>query len=359
MSRKGYLDWLRGVAVLIMVDAHLFDAWVRLSDRSDRQYRLAISVGGFAAPLFLFLAGVALMLATGSHLRRGATVDEVASLARRRGWQIFALAYLFRLQSYLISGGTFPDTLLKVDILNIMGLSMLLAALIWWLVASRSAGVHRFVHAAVFGLVALAFAMVTPLVRAGTTPEWLPYPVEWHLRAVPGTGAFTLFPWVGFLLAGCAVGLWLDQARSEVAERRVMIGLFSTGAAVALGGYGASFLPPLFPMTTFWTGSPTFFLVRLGVLMAAIPVAYVWSARSRRWSPVRQMGVASLFVYWIHVEMVYGVVSLPLHRKLEFWQAMGAYVSFCLFLLGLVMLKDRFRGRRSIAAPLHVAPSRS
>ena len=34
VSRRGYLDWLRGVAVLIMVEAHLFDAWVRVIDRS-------------------------------------------------------------------------------------------------------------------------------------------------------------------------------------------------------------------------------------------------------------------------------------------------------------------------------------
>ena len=59
MSRRGYLDWLRGVAVLIMVEAHLLDAWVRALDRSERPYRWAIAVGGFSAPLFLFLAGVA------------------------------------------------------------------------------------------------------------------------------------------------------------------------------------------------------------------------------------------------------------------------------------------------------------
>jgi len=131
VSRRGYLDWLRGVAVLIMVEAHLFDAWVRVIDRSEHPYQWAMVVGGFSAPLFLFLAGVAMALAAGSRLRKGLTAPETAAVARRRGWQILGLAFLFRLQSFIISGGPFPETLLKVDILNVMGLSMVLAAVLW------------------------------------------------------------------------------------------------------------------------------------------------------------------------------------------------------------------------------------
>ena len=44
--------------------------------------------------------------------------------AERRGWQIFGLAFLFRLQSYVLSGFQNAVSLLKVDILNIMGPAM-------------------------------------------------------------------------------------------------------------------------------------------------------------------------------------------------------------------------------------------
>ncbi len=64
-------------------------------------------------------------------MRKGATFAEAAAMARRRGWQIFGLAFLFRLQSWVISGGAFPGALLKVDILNVMGLAMLAAAALW------------------------------------------------------------------------------------------------------------------------------------------------------------------------------------------------------------------------------------
>ena len=104
-SRRGYLDWLRGVSVLIMIEAHTLDAWTRLDARHNSTYGWAMIIGGFAAPGFMFLAGIAVALAAGSRLRRGRTAAEVAALARRRALQIFGLAFGFRLQSWLISGG--------------------------------------------------------------------------------------------------------------------------------------------------------------------------------------------------------------------------------------------------------------
>lgn len=350
MTRRGYLDWLRGVAVLVMVEAHLFDSWVAEPDRSEVPYQWSIILGGFSAPLFLFLAGVALALAAGSRSRRGAAAAEVAALARKRGWQILGLAFLFRLQSFLVSGGPFPETVLKVDILNVMGLSMVMAGAVWTLASTSQR------RAALLVTATVAFAVATPIVRPAAIWESFPYPIQWYARAVPGSGAFSLFPWPGFLLAGVAIGIWLDTARTADAERRVNAGLGLVGVAVAVGGYAASLLPAVFTTTTFWTGSPTFFFVRLGVLIAAVPLAYAWTSRFTGWSPLREFGLASLFVYWIHVEMVYGVVSLWLHKSLTFGQAVAAYLAFCVFLYGLVKLKERMATARLGSALLTASP---
>ena len=84
MNRRAYIDWLRGISVLIMIEAHTLDAWTRLSERGNALYGWAMIVGGFAAPAFLFLAGLSMALAAGSRLRRGTTGEETASLAMRR-----------------------------------------------------------------------------------------------------------------------------------------------------------------------------------------------------------------------------------------------------------------------------------
>lgn len=324
------------MGVIIMIQGHVMDAWTLGSDRARDGYHWISFVGGLAGtPIFLFLAGVALALAAGARTRGGRPETDVAALARRRGWEIFGLAFLFRLQSWIISGGP-PRTLLKVDILNVMGLSMVAAAVLW------GAGRARPSRAMLLAGAAVASAMLTPLVRASSALSLLPDPIEAYLRPAASATTFTLFPWAGFVFAGAAVGLWLDAARTVPEERRVNMTFAVIGAGLALGGYAASWLPPLYAETQFWTSSPTFFFVRLGIVLALVPMAFLWNGVAGR-SWLCEFGRASLFVYWIHVEMAYGVISMSLHRRLPLEQAYLGFVLLTALLFGLVRLKNRIQ----------------
>ena len=121
MSRRAYIDWLRGLAVVVMIEAHTIDAWT-VDDPAVRglgPYQWLTFIAGWAAPLFLWLAGVSVTLAMSSHLRKGNSLADASALVQRRGWQIFAFAFLFRLQSYMLSPTSPWWTMLKVDILKI------------------------------------------------------------------------------------------------------------------------------------------------------------------------------------------------------------------------------------------------
>ena len=338
MNRRSYLDWLRGIGVLIMIEAHTLDSWTRAEDRGHA-FGWALVIGGFGAPLFLFLAGMALVLAAGARSRKGLSDAAIAAQARRRGWQIFGLAFLFRLQSAVISGGWQLRSLLKVDILNVMGLSMLAAAVLW-----RLGRTNRW-RAVLFSMTAFAAAMLTPVIRATPMLAPLPDPIEWYLRPDPGRTTFTMFPWAGFLLGGCAIGLWLDRTADARAERRVVSWCAVLGIAIATIGYMSSLLPPIYAETSFWTSSPTFFFVRLGILIASVALAYACMSWLPGWAVVVEFGVASLFVYWVHVEMVYGLPSVAIHRRLTLIGALVAFVSLSVFLFGLVRLKARIVSR--------------
>ena len=340
--RRGYLDWMRGLAVLIMIEAHTLDSWTRPADRALGSFGIAMIVGGFGAPIFLFLAGVAVSMSAGSKMRRLGDRRRAARAVRGRGWQIFGLAFLFRLQSYLLNPGAALAGLLKVDILNIMGPAIAGAACVWGAVERTRT------RLAAFAVVAVACAMLTPLVRTTPLLALLPDPVEWYFRPVAGRTNFTLFPWAGFVFAGALVGVLIDGAGERSSERRLIACLFLGGVLVGAAGYGASFLPPIYPVTNFWTSSPTFFLLRCGVITVLIPLIYLWDQRPRRvtpWSPMKMFGRASLFVYWIHVEMVYGWLTAGLHKRLAFPQACLAFAVFTLGLFGLVLLKNRLGAR--------------
>jgi uncharacterized membrane protein len=338
-ARQAYLDRVRGLAVLIMIEAHVLDSWTRVADRSRAGFGYAMVLGGFGAPLFLFLAGVSLVLSAESKYRRTNNFAASWKAVQARGWQVFGLAFLFRFQSYVLGRGSNPTALLKVDILNIMGPAIAMAALAGSWTTTRNRRV------VLFAVLAAAISMLTPIVRGTPLLNWLPGPIEWYFRPYAGRTNFTLFPWAGFVFAGAAVGVVIDGVRMADRAVRLQIGLLLMAILVAVAGYGASFLPSIYVESNFWTSSPTFFWLRAGVITLALPVAYFWDRSPwrgvvSRWSPVEELGRSSLFVYWIHVEMVYGFISRPLQRSLSVEGALLADMLFSAFLLSLVLLKN-------------------
>jgi uncharacterized membrane protein len=285
----------------------------------------------------MLLAGVALAMAAEGRARVVGPARAAASV-HARGWQVFGLAFLFRLQAQLLGWGPLIN-LLKVDILNVMGIAMIVSAWIWRLAPTR------FARMALYAGATAAFTMLTPLVRESSWVGWLPDPIEWYLRPAPNRTTFALFPWAGFLTAGAFAGEWLDAGRPAPAERRVQWGFASLACACVAAGYAASLLPSIYETAQFWTSSPTFFLIRLGLCLAFIPAAWLVPLT---WEPLVTLGRSSLFVYWIHVEMVYGAAAIPLRRSMPWEMSVTAAVLLCVLLYGLVRLKNRMMEARSL-----------
>ncbi|HEY0876535.1 MAG TPA: acyltransferase family protein [Vicinamibacterales bacterium] len=335
--RRGYLDWLRGLAVLVMIEAHILDSWTRLDERSTPQFGASMILGGFGAPLFLFLAGVAVALSAGSKFRRSGDPTAASTAVMRRGFQIFLLAFLFRLQAMVLSWGSWMS-LLKVDILNIMGPAIMAAAWLWGVARTPRGRILAFLAAT------LAIAFLTPPVRAVPWLGALPDPIEGYLRPRPGFTNFAVFPWAAFVFAGAVIGVLIDRTRTGAAEARLNVFLGVAGLGLAAGSYAASYFPSPYEQSNFWTSSPAFFLLRTGLLVAAVSAAYAWGQRKWRisaFSPLEQMGRTSLFIYWIHIELIYGLMVRPLHKSMTLGQAWLGVAIFGLVMLLLSLLKDR------------------
>jgi uncharacterized membrane protein len=341
--RLGYLDWLRGWAVLIMIEAHVFDAWTRPDEKAREAYGLLMVLGGMGAPSFLFLAGVGVALAASAHMGRGRSHVEASRIVRRRGWQIFLYAFLFRFQSYVLGGFTYAAGLLKVDVLNVMGPAMVVTASAWRLPGTRTT------RALALAAGTVAIATMTAAVRDAAWPAVLPDFLEEYLRPSPGRGTFTLFPWAGFVLAGGVLGVAIDGGR-RWAPWRLHLAITLAGLVLAGGAWWASHQPALFPTARFWTSSPAFFALRVGLLVLAVPVAWLWSVRPWRLSDVRPLevlGVGSLLVYFVHVELVYGWISTPLKRSLTLEQGAIAWLLLTVAMYGLVVAWERRRAAKA------------
>lgn len=348
MNRLPFLDWTRGLAVLIMIECHTFNSLVRLDLRQTGPYKLSQFIGGMASVLFLFLAGVTFAVQMDRLDRRDATWRERTTAMLRRAGYVLCMAFLFRLSTTAFSWNW--RALLKVDILNCMGASMALLAAVALLRPRRR------VQAAT--LAGLAIACASPLVSA---LDWSGAPAAVRNYIEPNFRAFPLFPWSAYLAFGVACGTLLCRIAPERMERSLQWAVL-VGFSLVLGGQYFSNLPySLYDNAQFWLNSPGLVIIRLGIVLLTLAAAYLWTeyAAGSGWSPVRTLGKTSLLVYWVHVLLVYGWIAEPFKRALTNRQAAAATALVVALMTALAAARLRWRavktgalsaGGRAVAA---------
>ncbi len=364
-QRLAYIDWMRGLACVLMFQTHCYDSWLSGDARKAKFFMWSQLGGTLPAPLFLFLAGISFALVTDKLRQRGLEPNEIARTTIRRGAEIYGLGLLFRVQEFLLGQPGAPWTdLLRVDILNMIGLSMMLMGVVCRAVSfgraelaaagSLSSIRVRTVNIATAGGVALGVALVTPPLWTTWRLGWLPWPLESYVNGVhifsePQPWLFPMFPWTAFVFVGLAVGFVLvsDWARQREAATVALLG--AGGVAVGTLGWWLDAQPrQLYAVYDFWHTSPNFFFIRVGVLLVVLLGTYAWC----RWgaglwgfSPIIQLGQTSLLVYWVHIEFVYGRFSILPKRAMSFRAATLGLLAIFLAMLLLSLARTRLKGR--------------
>ena len=300
-NRLPYFDWMRGLAVLIMLQGHVMDAWVHPSGRSSEWFWLSQFLGGLPAPIFLFLVGVSLAIVLDSMRAQGAPVRDLARKVVRRSGGLLILAYVFRLEQFLM---WYPASdwagVFRVDTLNCIAVCMMLVGLV--LVGFKSCRANI----AAMGTVTVGFVLATPLIYP---LKGLPAFIQAYVNGDDHSYYFSVFPWAAFALAGITFGYILLEGRQRMGEPE----FFRHIAVFAICAYAVGRAMSLtskfeYGFFDYSLTSPHFFLVRLGWVLLILYGSYLWSTcdMSAGWSPLITLGQASLVVYWLHVDIVYG-----------------------------------------------------
>jgi uncharacterized membrane protein len=361
-GRIAYIDWLRGLACVAMFQAHCYNSWLRPSAKNaglDGFYGWSQLIATLPAPLFIFLAGLSIAMVTRHSAEKGIARNAIARTTILRGAEIFGLGLLFRGQEYLLGYPNAPWTdLLRVDVLNILGVSMMLAGVLCWLTASATPEKSN-TRAIVWGFfAAAAIAVATPWLWTTHRLRWLPWPLESYLNGVhiyaqPQPWLFPIFPWLAFAFVGLAVGFLIFSEFS----RRKEVAVF---AAIGAAGISASLLSQAFDagpirlyspaIYDYWHTSPNFFLMRCGILLALIFLAYAWCRwgfAQKGFSPIIQLGNTSLLVYWVHIEFVYGRFSILPKGQCSLLKATAGLLIIFVAMVGLSVSRTRWRKRRA------------
>ena len=309
VKRFPFLDWMRGLAVVIMIQCHTFNSFGRMDLRPGGAYILSQFVGGMAAPLFLFMAGMTLAFQMDSLERREPSARQRWLISLKRGGYILMIAYLFRLSNW---AGSLPygswREITKVDILNCMGLAVAAFS-----VVAIFDTKDRIRVAAAGGL---AIAAAAPVV-ANLDWAWAPNLLQQYLSP-GGYGHFAFFPcaaYVGFGLAAGALVKRTSEGMDRLMQWSVLVGL----ALVLFGQYFANLPFSLYERSSFWVDSPALILIRVGIALLMLAGSYLWTeyGAGKRWSWMQCLGKNSLMVYWVHVMLVYGTFAKPIKRTMS------------------------------------------
>lgn len=367
LSRLAYIDWMRGLACILMFQTHCYDSWLNADSRKTTFFMCSQLGGTLPAPLFLFLAGISFALVTDKLWQRSTPAHEIARTSLKRGAEIFGLGLLFRVQEYVVALPWSPASdLLRVDVLNVIGISMMLMAVMCWLVLRRSSAVQARAAVGITAVASsLAIALLTPMLWTSWRPRFLPWPPESYVNGVHNLGEpqpwlFPVFPWTAFAFVGLAIGFLLlcDWGRRRPGLTISFLGL--CGGVLIQGARWADSSPfRLYPVYDFWHTSPAFFLIRVGILFAILFGSYAWcrwGLGQWRFSPLIQLGQTSLLVYWVHIEFVYGRLSIMRKHGMSIRGASMGLATIFFSMLLLSILRTRFKPRKAgVRAPVQEA----
>jgi len=339
-----YLDWARGVASIIMIQGHVFHSFTDPQLRNSSTYQLSQFIGGMPPAIFLFLTGVTFAFLLFSLDKKALSTGERVWQALRRSGYLFVLAYLFRIQLFITGqpGAQWGD-LLKVDILNEMGL----AAAVLSLLAIVPALDRIRLSAAIGLLIAVAGPLFSQFSFDG-------FPAFVRLYLKPDYAQFSFFPWAAFMAFGVTFGTIMRMIPPNKVERLLEWGALLGFGLVTSGRFFGDLDYSLYTKSEYWLDSPTLVFVKLGVVLLLLAVAFVWTEYGlhgrRSWVAI--FGMHSLLVYWVHIELVYGQLFMKWKETLPLNSA-ALVAAVVIVLMGALALgKRHFLPNKAAAASL-------
>ncbi len=340
-GRIEVVDWLRGLAVVLMIMAHGMDAWLLPSAKSGFVYSIVKVGSGIPARLFLLLVGVSAAIQFEAGLAKGLDDRVARRRLAKRGLQVLVLAYLFRLQEWILSGfyGGW-ETVLRIDILNAIGASMLVVAAL----AAPWRGRRQIVPALLFAAIFLGFGRA---VGPAHFPSWLPRPITSYIGGQRPMAWFPLFPWAAWALVGVAIGhLWVFANRDQRRLRRCFTASFFIGLVMTSTVGIVRHLDPTiirYPNEVIQQMGPGIFFHRLGLIASLGGIGFLWCRLLRgRFSALRQLGRTSLLIYWVHIELCYGSFVFALRARFHLLGAALLFLTLAGMMLGLSLLRTRY-----------------
>jgi uncharacterized membrane protein len=309
-GRLLFLDQLRGWAVIVMIEVHVFGEWLRPDIKLLAPWSILNFVNTLVAPTFIFVSGFVIAITTTRKWDEYTRVGGVFANRIRHLVLILAVGYLLRAPVATLSGllaGPNPGSILvflRVDVLHCIAIGALLVhALI--LVLRK----QNLVIAACIVLGA-GFLFIAPLMLQSPSLDSLPLWFENYLNKRHGS-LFPLFPWAAYMMFGTVTAFLFMRAQIAGRSAQFLLRAAIAGIFVSAAGLVLHFLPISTDSPVIaWRTVYEYTLVRMGIVPVLIFVAYRFESRGKP-GPllVTKLGRESLIMYSLHLVLLYGSIT--------------------------------------------------
>jgi len=322
-------DWLRGLAVLFMIQCHALSL-LRPPLRDSALGQQLVWLDGLVAPSFIFSAGFFLALVQVRGASSGSRGRRVVKTLRRLAEVLF-VATLVNWMWFPIFRE--PKWILRVDILQCIGLALVIALPLMALLAPRP-------------LVLRAVALVLGVATFVLSPYGENVHGAWAALANQSTGAvFPLLPWAGYVYLGASAG-----ATAGLGELGRLVRWTAGLAFLGLVLWKGPSLPG-YPAASAWLpgNHGNRIVILCGLVLVLLALEYRVRGGWKGSAPVRFVeffGASSMAGYFFHeMFLYYEWFGFSFHRYWgdrcgwsNYWVLTGALIA-CTYLM--VMVTDR------------------
>ncbi len=316
MSRKTarlfFIDAMRAWAILMMLQGHFVDGLLDYASRDTAStgYNIWKYFRGITAPVFFTVSG---FIFTYLLIRVPLTGFKNPRVKKgiRRGIQLLFIGYLLRLNILGLFKGQLYKAFFLVDVLHIIGLSILGIVAVYLLTFKRLKPLFPWLLLLVSCLL-FAFEPVYKEWTYSFLPEGL---ANYFTRA--NGSVFTIVPWFGYTAFGAALSILFTRFKDHRHVYPVAISL-ATLVGLSLIFYSSPLFVWLHQQTDISLFSKIFMNNYLFIRMGDVLVTFALFMLLRRFITSRtvlRIGQNTLSIYVIHFIILYGsFTGLGLYR---------------------------------------------
>ncbi len=340
--RYGFIDLLRGFAILIMVETHVVSAYLPLALKKDFGFFFWLSfLNGLVAPSFLFATGFSLILQSRSQWENWLHFRRPFWLQMRRIGFITLVAYYTHLQWFGVrwylrswNDSKMWDRTFQVDVLQCIVVSLLVLLSI--IVIFRKRAFLPWVT----GILALGIFLATPYMWSVNFRGKVPLPIAMFLNP-HGISFFPVFPWMGCVLAGAfACHFFIKAAAAGKIPQYIQITACLGGLMIAAALLLRNVPYSLPGLSNFYTTSPLYLMIRLGSVLLICAILYKYEFRAKWMKPIQVAGQESLLVYGVHLWIIYAflrgrVLGPILGRQFGYFGCFATSIAIIILMLYL------------------------